>query len=96
MTAKEIRYRLHKKTSLSQKSGKGAHRTEAVRRLCRLPFPCEPGKALPSRLFERIIRARLANVKPCSGKTVSVFLIAAFSQRNGLTETGPLHKIECD
>ena len=33
---------------------------------------------------------------PVREKTVSVFLIAAFSQRNGLTETGPLHKMECD
>ena len=31
---------------------------------------------------------------PVREKTVSVFLIAAFSQRNGLTETGRLHKIE--
>ena len=31
---------------------------------------------------------------PMRKKPVSVFLIAAFSQRNGLTETGRLHKIE--
>ena len=31
--------------------------------------PCEPGKALPSRLFERIIRAQRANVKPHAEKT---------------------------